>query len=63
MKYLLIALALGLGLFFAPMTAECDSCGIVPIKPIPPLGCRDMVASCVCDANGNNCHWQWSCVK
>lgn len=38
-------------------------CGIVPIKPIPPLGCKDLRAECVCDARGQNCHWDWVCVK
>ncbi|MGA2905459.1 MAG: ATP-dependent Clp protease proteolytic subunit [Candidatus Korobacteraceae bacterium] len=38
------------------------SCGIVPIKPIPPIGCKDLRPECVCDSSGNNCHWEWVCV-
>ncbi len=36
-------------------------CGIVPIKPIPPIGCNDMCAQCQCDARGQNCSWVWVC--
>jgi hypothetical protein len=32
------------------------ACGI---PPIPPVGCR--VGQCVCDASGNNCHYQMLC--
>ena len=32
------------------------SCGLAPL---PPLGC--VIGSCVCDQNGNNCHWQFNC--
>ena len=32
------------------------SCGIAPI---PPLGCK--VGPCVCDQNGQNCHWTFVC--
>ena len=38
-------------------------CGIEPIRPIPPLGCSDLVGVCVCDENGDNCFWQWQCVR
>lgn len=31
-------------------------CGI---PPIPPIGCR--VGPCVCDANGDNCHYEFIC--
>lgn len=31
-------------------------CGVAPI---PPLGCK--IGDCVCDSNGNNCHWQVIC--
>ena len=46
----------------APTEACAGSCGIKPIRPIPPIGCRsEMVAQCVCDSNGQNCNWQWVC--
>jgi hypothetical protein len=32
------------------------SCGL---PPLPPLGCN--VGDCVCDRNGNNCHWTFVC--
>lgn len=38
-------------------------CTIKPLKPIPPLGCRDVRAVCQCDANGDHCEWVWICVK
>jgi hypothetical protein len=37
-------------------------CPIKPIKPIIPLYCKDLKAECICDAQGKNCKWQWSCV-
>ena len=39
-----------------------SGCGIKPIKPIPPIGCKDLLAECVCDNRGENCHWEWKCV-
>jgi hypothetical protein len=42
--------------------AYAGSCGILPIKPIPPIGCKDLRPECVCDADGNNCHWDWVCI-
>ena len=38
------------------------TCGLKPLKPIPPIGCRDLVAQCVIDGNGV-ASWQWVCVK
>jgi len=43
-------------------TCGSRSCGIKPIKPIPPMGCKDLIAVCVCDSRGCNCHWEWQCV-
>jgi hypothetical protein len=43
-------------------TVYAGTCGIVPIRPIPPIGCKDLRPVCVCDANGNNCRWEWVCV-
>ncbi len=36
-------------------------CGIVPIKPIPPIGCTDLIPECLCDNQGQ-CIWNWVCV-
>ena len=38
-------------------TAAGGQCNIPPIPPIPPMGCRHMSEQCVCDANGQNCHY------
>jgi hypothetical protein len=68
MKWITLAVAivgLGIGSIFA-LNAEpacAGQCGIKPIKPIPPIGCKDMVAECSCDASGRNCSWRWVCVK
>ena len=39
------------------------SCGFVPLKPLTPLGCSDLIAVCVCDEDGQNCYYQWQCVR
>jgi hypothetical protein len=44
------------------VSAPLADCGIKPIKPIPPIGCRDLVAQCVVDGRGN-ASWQWVCLK
>lgn len=62
LRYLaLLGIALGL-LFGSSATVRAGSCGIVPIKPIPPIGCKDLRPECVCSANGNDCHWEWVCA-
>ncbi len=38
-------------------------CGLIPLKPLVPLGCQDLTAVCVCDNRGQNCYWQWICTK
>ena len=43
-----------------PMGAQC---GVVPVKPVTPVGCKDLRAQCQCDTNGTNCRWVWVCVK
>ena len=58
--FLFVLLAL---LVISPAPAINQSgCGIEPIKPIPPIGCQDLRAECVCDEHGQNCHWRWVCV-
>ena len=42
-----------------PACAYRGTCGIKPIKPIPPLGCTEMCASCQCSADGSDCDWVW----
>jgi hypothetical protein len=65
-RSLAILLALVAGAFMLSSTAPepacaMNSCGIKPLKPIPPIGCTDMCAQCQCDANGQNCRWVWVC--
>lgn len=36
-------------------------CGLMPLRPLTPLGCKDIKPQCVCDKSG--CRWQWVCVK
>ena len=46
--------------------AQCThaaGCGTVPIRPIPPIGCRDLRPSCMCNSTGTECHWEWICVR
>lgn len=44
------------GFHYKNITKANLSCGLAPL---PPLGCS--IGSCVCDQNGNNCHWQFIC--
>lgn len=46
-----------------PAPVQCANCGIVPIKPFIPIGCKDLRAKCVCNAAGEKCEWSWECVK
>jgi len=56
----MVALALVAG--SGPVCASGNGCGLKPLKPLPPLGCKDLVARCQCDAKGKNCVWVWDCV-
>lgn len=60
---LLVSALLFLSAFTPESVCASGSCGIVPIKPIPPIGCRDLRPQCVCDGQGQNCYWTWICVK
>ena len=31
----------------------------VPLQP----GCKSMRVECLCGSNGQDCHWEWVCVK
>ena len=61
---LLIAILLSLGGYTTVSTVSAAGCGIEPIgiKPIPPVGCKDVRHECVCASNGN-CYWTWVCVR
>ena len=45
---------IGLTLSIAVITIACG------IRPLPPIGCGDGEAVCICDEN-NNCSWSWIC--
>jgi hypothetical protein len=59
----LVTAAVAGSLLLAPRPACGQSgCGLKPLKPLPPLGCKDLVAECRCDSDGRNCRWEWVCV-
>jgi hypothetical protein len=59
----IVAAALFVGVAFFNTPADCArGCGLKPLKPLLGMGCVDMVAECICDANGRNCYWVWRCV-
>lgn len=61
MKRWIAASLLGLAL---TQTGMADvTCGLKPVKPVKPVGCKDLYAECQCDLRGQNCHWVWVCVK
>ncbi len=39
-----------------------DVCGLPPLKPLPPLGCQDLVAECQCTGRPGRCSWVWRCI-
>ena len=49
--------------FSATPACAGGQCGVMPIKPIPPIGCTDMQPVCQCDATGRSCAWTWVCVR
>jgi hypothetical protein len=55
-------LTLVLASSFVPIDAQAGFCGMKPIKPVTPVGCRDLVAVCICDRYGHNCRWEWHCI-
>lgn len=73
MKQLLLVVLLALGIVgpvlatptpvnpFGPV--EAGRCiGVKPIKPIKPIGCKELELLCTCDAQGNRCDWEWVCI-
>ncbi len=43
-------------------TARGDSCVIKPNPPPLPAGCTEVVPDCICDAQGQDCHWIFHCI-
>jgi len=61
---IVIVSTLSLAPVLPPVVAPAQSgCGLKPLKPLTPLGCKDLAAQCRCDSNGRNCRWEWVCVK
>jgi hypothetical protein len=46
---------------FSALEFASAQCVIQPIKPIPPLGCKDVTPQCISDNNEQG-HWTWICV-
>jgi len=62
MKIFAIAALLLAAAMLSTTAGHAAGCGLTPLKPLVPLGCRDLVARCVCDKDGQNCAWTWVCV-
>jgi hypothetical protein len=63
LKCFLLLIAVVLMLSLNGWVVYAGTCGLVPLKPLIPLGCKDLKPECVCDSQGQNCHWVWVCVK
>jgi hypothetical protein len=62
-RRLMFALALSAAIWLTPTEpAAANGCGLAPLPPLPPIGCRAMRPTCICDALGN-CHWEYECVR
>lgn len=59
--FTLLAMAVSAGA--PPAAAQYSGCGVKPVKPVLPVGCRDLRLECQCDERGRNCKWVWICVK
>jgi hypothetical protein len=59
--FLVVIIFLGLTILLES-SERCGDCGIPPIKPLTPIGCKGLKAVCHCDEEGCNCHWEFECV-
>ena len=48
-------------LFVFGSFAYAGDCGLQPLKPIPPIGCKDTTPVCQCNSD-EDCHWVFECV-
>ena len=49
--------------FGPPALADC---GFLPLKPLAPLGCADLIPRCICEEGGYGqiaCRWEWLCIR
>jgi len=44
-----------------PTAEVLADCGVAPVTPVAPPGCRDLRPRCVCDQSGN-CYWEFDCI-
>ena len=58
---LLAALSKGL-LAFNALAGTCPV-ELTPMRAIVPVGYRDLVRTCICDAHNGACHWAWVGVR
>ena len=61
-KSLLRAAFLALVLLTPATEALALGCGLMPLPPLPPPGCRDMRPVCVCTVD-RTCHWEFICDR
>jgi hypothetical protein len=63
LSFLVAVILFGFAALLA-LTARAQwQCGVLPPKPPPAVGCRDMIPECICDQWGQNCRWVWRCVQ
>lgn len=63
MTLFVIAILVSMGLSsHGGAICAAEGCGLKPLKPLTPLGCKDLVPECRCDSQGRNCGWTWVCV-
>lgn len=56
-----IAVLACLVFMFSALGFAPAQCAIEPIKPVTPVGCKDVTPQCVTNSNGQS-HWNWICV-
>jgi hypothetical protein len=61
MRVLLIV-SFFVGLLAPVQNALAAGCGVAPVQPPAPLGCKSMLPTCVCDVKGD-CHWEFICAR
>ncbi|MBI3895098.1 MAG: hypothetical protein HY313_04125 [Acidobacteria bacterium] len=60
---LFAATVFSLSISFQSALAQLSPCGSAPSSLSKPIGCKDAVPVCKCDAEGKNCRWEWICAS
>jgi hypothetical protein len=55
-------IVLGLATGASASVPALADCVIQPSPPPPPPGCGSMIPDCICDEQGQSCHWIFHCV-